>query len=83
MRLSKYVGADNQERCLVCRGLPYKITPEQIVDFFKGYGNLTTEDVFIEERRGLRTGSALVIFENRDVAQDAKEKLQGQLIGTE
>jgi RNA recognition motif-containing protein len=80
VRLSQYVGEDNKDRCLVCRGLPYKITADEVVEFFKGYGKLSTEDVFIEEYRGSRTGSALIIFESHDVAQDAKVNLQGQTI---
>ena len=46
-------------------------------------GDLTTDDVFIEEFRSKRTGSALVIFENADVAQDAKQNMQGLKIGKE
>lgn len=83
VKLSKYVGPENKERCLVCRGLPYRVTAQELVDFFKGYGQLTTDDVFIEEYRNSRTGSALVIFENKDVAQDAKANMQGLKIGQE
>jgi RNA recognition motif-containing protein len=64
VKLSRFVGHDNKERCLVCRGLPYRVTVQEIVDFFKGYGDLSDKDVLIEEYRGQRTGSALVIFEN-------------------
>jgi len=46
------------------RGLPWKITPEEIMSFFNGFGNITTEDIFIEEFNGKRTGSSLVVFEN-------------------
>lgn len=67
VKLDKYVGPDNQERCLLMRGCPYKITPEEIVTFFDGYGTLSPKDVFIEENNGRRTGSALVIFENTEV----------------
>jgi hypothetical protein len=36
--------------------------------FFDGYGELKEEEIFIEEFNGKRTGSVLVIFENKDVA---------------
>ncbi len=53
------------------------------MNFFDGYGILKEEDIFIEEFNGKRTGSVLVIFENKDVAQDAKEKLNKKEIGQE
>ena len=57
------------------RGLPYRVTEDQIKKFFDGYGNITDDDIFVEEFNGKRTGSALIIFENLDVAQDAKTAL--------
>lgn len=57
------------------RGLPYRVTDEQVQKFFDGYGNIVSDDIVIEEFNGKRTGSALVIFENHDVAQDAKGNL--------
>jgi RNA recognition motif-containing protein len=50
------------------RGLPYRVNSEDILNFFSGYGSLTLDDIFIEEFNGKRSGSALVIFENNDVA---------------
>jgi len=67
-KLSKYVGPDNQDRALVMRGLPYRVTDDDVIQFFKGYANLTSDDIYIEEFNGKRTGSALVIFESKDVA---------------
>jgi len=83
VKLSKYVGPDNQERCLLMRGCPYKIEAKEIVDFFDGYGSLLVDDVFIEESNGRRTGSALCIFENKEIAQDAKAALNKKNIGEE
>lgn len=65
------------------RGCPWKVTAEDIINFFNGYGALTSEDIFIEEYNGKRTGSALVIFENQQVSQDAKAALQKKEIGAE
>jgi len=81
VRLSKFVSNDNKERCVVMRGLPYKVTAEEIIKFFDGYGKVTEDDIFIEEQNGKRSGSALVIFENEDVAQDAKQGMQKKNIG--
>ena len=63
------------------RGLPWKITAEEIVQFFNGFGALSEQEIFIEEFNGKRTGSALVIFENEEVAQNAKEQMNKQNIG--
>ena len=80
VKLQNCVNSDNQERSLVIRGLPYKVTKDVIQDFLSGYGKIPEESIFIEEFNGKRTGSALVVFENDTVAQDAKAKLQKQEI---
>lgn len=65
------------------RGLPYKIQTPDIVKFFDGHGNVTESSVFVEEFNGKRTGSALVIFDDEETAQTAKEKLHKKEIGTD
>jgi len=75
VKLSNYVNDDNKERALVMRGLPYRVTTDVIVEFFDGFGTIPADDIFIEEFNGRRTGSALVVFENDTVAQDAKKAL--------
>ena len=65
------------------RGLPWKITPEEIIEFFDGFGSISEQDIFIEEFNGKRTGSALVIFENEEAAQDAKGSRNKEKIGTD
>ena len=67
VRLSSCVNGDNQDRSLVMRGLPYKIDFNGIQNFFADI-ELPEEGVFIEENNGRRTGSALVVFENEEVA---------------
>ena len=57
------------------RGLPYRVQVETIQTFFDGHCKLTQDEIFIEEFNGKRTGSALVVFENEQVAQDAKSAL--------
>ena len=75
VKLSNYVDQDNQARALVMRGLPYRATSQIVQEFFDGFGSLQEGDIFIEEFNGRRTGSALVVFENEAVAQDAKSAL--------
>lgn len=65
------------------RGLPYRITVDEIVAFFDGFGKLAEDAVHIEEFNGKRSGSALVIMENQDVAQDALAALNKKEIGTD
>lgn len=65
------------------RGLPYKVEADDIIGFFEGFGKITSEDIFIEESNGRRTGSALVFFENHDVSQDAKAAQNKKNIGQE
>ena len=65
------------------RGLPYKVQVSEIVKFFEGHGNITENEVFIEEFNGKRTGSALVIFDDETQAQKAKAEKHKKEIGSE
>jgi RNA recognition motif-containing protein len=67
---------DNRDKALLVRGLPFKIQVSEIIEFFDGYGKITEENIHIEESApGRRTGVGLVVFENEDMAQDAKSAL--------
>lgn len=81
MKLSDHVNDDNRARSLLIRGIPYRATHAEILEFFNGHGSLKEENLTIEEMNGRRTGSCLVVFENTDQAQGAKEALQKQEIG--
>lgn len=83
VKLSKYVNPENQDKCILMRGCPYKIEPKDVVTFFDGFGTINEDDVFIEESNGRRTGSVLVIFENLELAQDAKAAMNKKTIGDE
>lgn len=74
IRVSDHVNEENQKRCLLVKNLPFRINPEQIIEFFFGFGNLTTDDIFIEQRGGTFTGQAVVLFEDEQFARDAKDQ---------
>jgi len=57
---------------LLLRGLPFRVTHEQIIEFFRGYAFIHKNDIIIEEFNGKRTGAALVFFESEALAQGAK-----------
>ena len=64
------------------RGLPFKVTVEEIQSFFLGYGNMMKTDIVIEEfNGGKRSGAALVFFENEEIAQVAKNSLNRTNLG--
>ena len=79
--LNGKVNDGNKDRALCIRGLPFRVKVEEIVEFFEGHCKLSEDDIFVEEEAGRRTGSGLVIFENEDIAQDAKDALQKKEIG--
>ena len=81
VKLSDHVNDGNRTRALVCRGVPYRATHDEILEFFNGHGSLKEENLTIEEMNGRRTGSCLVVFENSEQAQGAKQALQKQEIG--
>lgn len=64
------------------RGLSYRIEVEEIQAWFEGYGTLDPDDIHIEETNGRRTGSALVLMESEEVAQDAKASLNKKTIAS-
>lgn len=76
VKISQCVNNDNVERALILRGLPYRISVEQVQTFLKDFGSIPEDQIFIEEFNGKRTGSALVAFESKETAQSAKNALQ-------
>ena len=64
------------------RGLPFKVTPEQIQDFFNSLCEVMKTDVVIEELAGgKRSGNALVFFSDSDLASKAKASFNNSTIG--
>lgn len=75
VKLFNCVNGDNEFRSLVLRGLPYRVTIEEIQNFLKEFAVIPEGSIFIEEFNGKRTGSALVVFENEEMAGAAKNGL--------
>lgn len=64
------------------RGLPFRVTAEEIVDFFSPAASVMKADIVIEEHdTGKRTGNALVFFENEAAAARAKASLNNRNVG--
>ena len=64
-RVARYVTPTNKARALVMRGIPFKVTQDEIKLFFYGFGQVHRNDIIIEEKEyGKRTGVALVFFES-------------------
>lgn len=83
VKLANFVDADNAERAVIMRGCPWKITAEEVITFFDGYGEIKNDDIFIEEFNGKRTGSVMVFFEKKETVQEAKANLNKAEIGAE
>ena len=80
VNLKNFITYDNIERAVKLRGMPFHVTPEQLVEFFRDF-NITTSDVVIEQRNGKMTGFGLVFLANPDEAERAKRDLHRQYIG--
>ena len=69
VKLSKYITSSNKQRALLMRGLPFKVTRDEIQSFFSHHAELMKTDIVIEEYNdGKRSGAALVFFEDEDTA---------------
>ena len=64
------------------RGLPFKVTAEQIQDFFSSFCEVMKTDVVIEELAGgKRSGNALVFFPDAELAEKAKATFNNSTLG--
>ena len=65
------------------RGLPWKVTTDEIIEFFKGGDyEVKAEDVVIERQDGKVTGYGLAFLANEDDAEGAIDSLNREHIGT-
>ena len=79
--LRSYINASNQQRAVKMRGLPWRVTEQEILDFFEGYP-IQSSDIVIEETDGRRTGFGLVFMPTEDDAEKAIGELDRKEIGT-
>ena len=72
--LRSFLNQDNIDRAVKMRGMPFGVTPDEIVAFFQDF-QISTSDVVIEQRNGKMTGFGLVFLPNADEAERAKREL--------
>jgi len=77
VKLSDHCNDDNKAKALMMRNTPFRASIDEFVSFFDGHGDIKEENITIEEMNGRKTGSVLVVFENTEKAQAAKEALNG------
>lgn len=63
------------------KGLPFRVTLDDLTKFVDGHGAISEDNIKIEETDGRRSGSCLIFFENEKHAQEAKDALNGESIG--
>lgn len=63
------------------RGLPWRVTEQEILDFFDGFP-IQSSDIIIEENEGKRTGFGLVFMPTEEDAERAIGELDRKEIGT-
>lgn len=62
---------DKRKSTLMCFGLPFTVTREQIIEFFSGFQINEKEVVFLNNHAGRFSGNILVTFEDEMEAQRA------------
>ena len=73
----------NRCKAVKMRGLPWKVTVDEIVEFYKG-GDFTVkpEDIVIERQEGKVTGFGLAFMASVDDAEGVIDALNREHIGT-
>ena len=74
INLRNFLTDDNVSKAVKLRGMPFHVTPAEVVDFFKDF-NISTSDVVIEYRNGKMTGFGLVFLESPEEAERAIREL--------
>ena len=75
-----HITDENESRCVKLRGMPFRTSYQEVIDFFEGYG-LTYDDIIFEQRKGSRTGWALVILPSKAHVIKAHQELHQKYIG--
>lgn len=78
--LSKFLNPGNVNRACKLGGLPFRVKPEEIQEFFKDF-NVSESDIVIEQKDGRRSGYGLVFLQNEDQVDEAISTLHRQYIG--
>lgn len=73
----------NRHRAVKMRGLPWKVTTDEVIEFFKnGEFEIKADDVVIERQDGKSTGYGLAFLANSDDAETAIDQLNREHIGS-
>jgi len=64
---------DDQQCCLLIKGMPYRATEEEVTDFFKDFKTKEDSLQWGEGEDGRRNGFACIAFEDDDEADRCKE----------
>ena len=51
-----------------------------MVEFLKGHGGISEDDVKMEQYSGRKTGNAAIVFQTKELAEEAKRKYDQQII---
>jgi len=78
--ISKYLNPSNVNRCVKLGGLPFRVRPDEIIDFFKDF-SISESDIVIEQQGGRRTGYGVVFLQDESQVDDAISTLHRQYIG--
>lgn len=78
--LSKFLNPSNVQRACKLGGLPFRVKPEEIQEFFKDF-EVAESDIVIEQKDGRRTGYGLVFLKDEEQVDEAISTLHRQYIG--
>jgi len=79
--LSKFLNPSNVSRCCKLGGLPFRVRPDEIQEFFKDF-EVAESDIVIEQQGGRRTGYGIVFLKDEDQVDEAISTLHRQYIGS-
>ena len=68
VKLSEIVSSKPLDKCLAMRGLPFRVTMDEIKEFFSELCEVSEDKITIEEENGRRSGAGLVEFDDEEKA---------------
>ena len=65
---------------MIIRGLSYKIEKPELISLLENHGNITENDIYLEEFEGRKTGIAAVVFKTPELAKEARFNYNRKII---